>query len=250
VWELYDTTTDWTQAHDLADAEPARLVALQELFVIEAARHQVFPLDDRVTERENPAVAGRLDLHHGRTSIELGPRTGRLTEEAAPNVKNRSHTVTVRLESVEGDDGVLVAQGGRFGGWSLYCLDGRPSYAYNLHGRDLTTVRADRALSGGAHEVRMRFDYAGGPPGGAARVTLAVDGEEVGAGDLPATTAYYFAFDETCNVGMDRGTPVTDDYPPVHNAYQGIIHSVRFDLAPETALGPADQARLNRMLND
>ena len=87
VWELYDTTTDWTQAHDLAAELPERLAELQELFATEAARHQVFPLDDRVTERENPAVAGRLDLHHGRTSITLGPRAGRLTEEAAPNIE-------------------------------------------------------------------------------------------------------------------------------------------------------------------
>jgi hypothetical protein len=250
VWELYDTTTDWTQAHDLADADPERLAALRELFVIEAGRHQVFPLDDRVTERENPAVAGRLDLHHGRTSIELGPHTGRLTEEAAPNVKNRSHTVTVRLEATEGDDGVLVAQGGRFGGWSLYCLDGRPAYAYNLHGRDLTTVRAERVLGTGRHEVRVRFDYAGGPPGDAARITLVVDGEQVGTGELPATTAFYFAFDETLNVGVDRGSPVTDDYPARHNAFQGTVHAVRFDLDPQSQLGAEARARLTRMVND
>lgn len=250
VWELYDTTTDWTQAHDLADAQPSRLATLKELFVIEAARHQVFPLDDRVTERENPAVAGRLDLHHGRTSIELGPRTGRLTEEAAPNLKNRSHTITVRLDTAAGDDGVLVAQGGRFGGWSLYCLDGRPTYAYNLYGRDLTTVRADRALTSGRHEVRMRFDYAGGPPGDAAWITLTVDGHEVGTGRLAATTAYYFAFDETLNVGVDRGSPVTDDYPALRNAFSGTVHAVRFDLDPGSELDPEAMARLARMVND
>jgi arylsulfatase len=165
-------------------------------------------------------------------------------------VKNRSHTITVRLEATGADDGVLVAQGGRFGGWSLYCLDGRPTYAYNRHGRDLTTVRSDRALTTGAHEVRMRFDYAGGPPGDAARVTLTVDGEAVGAGDLPATTAFYFAFDETLNVGVDRGSPVTDDYPAVRNAFTGTVHGVRFDLDPGSGLEPEDRARLTRMTND
>jgi arylsulfatase A-like enzyme len=250
VWELYDTRTDWSQAHDLAAEQPDRLRELRELFVIEAGRHQVFPLDDRVTERENPAVAGRLDLHHGRTSIELGPRIGRLTEEAAPNVKNRSHTVTVRLEAVGGDNGVLVAQGGRFGGWSLYCLDGRPSYAYNCYGRDLTTVRADRALSAGPHEVGVRFDYAGGPPGDAAHVTLLVDGDEVGVGDIPATTAYYFAFDETCNVGVDRGTPVTDEYPAVHNRFEGAVLGVRFDLGPVAEPGPEARRRMTTLVND
>jgi arylsulfatase len=250
VWELYDTTTDWTQAHDLAAEQPERLRELQELFVVEAARHQVFPLDDRVTERENPAVAGRLDLHQGRTSIELGPRAGRLTEEAAPNVKNRSHTITVRLVGTAGDSGVLVAQGGRFGGWSLYCLDGRPTYAYNCYGRDLTTVRADRALAPGPHEVCMRFDYAGGPPGDAARVTLLVDEDEVASGDIPATTAYYFAFDETCNVGVDRGSPVTDDYPSLHNAFQGEVRGVRFDLGPEKEPGPEVRRRMTCLSND
>jgi arylsulfatase len=145
---------------------------------------------------------------------------------------------------------VLVAQGGRFGGWSLYCLDGRPTYAYNCYGRDLTTVRSDLALTTGPHEVQMRFDYAGGPPGDAARVTLTVDGDDVGAGDLVATTAFYFAFDETLNVGVDRGSPVTDDYPALRNAFRGTVHAVRFDLEPELELDAEATARLNRMVND
>ena len=144
VWELYDTRSDWSQAHDLADEVPEKLRELWEVFVVEASRHQVFPLDDRVTERENPAVAGRLDLHHGRDTILLGPRTGRLTEEAAPNVKNRSHTITVRVTARGEDDGVLVAQGGRFGGWSLYVIDGRPTYAYNTYGRTSPTCAGGR----------------------------------------------------------------------------------------------------------
>jgi arylsulfatase A-like enzyme len=250
VWELYDTSADWSQAHDLAGVQPERLRRLQEVFVLEAGRHQVFPLDDRVTERENPAVAGRRDLHAGRRSIRLGPRTGRLTEEAAPNVKNRSHRVTVRLDASGRDNGVLVAQGGRFGGWSLYCVDGRPAYAYNRYGRDLTSVRASTAMAPGEHEVVMAFEYGGGPPGGDAEVTLSVDGVEVGAGRLPATTAYYFSFDETCNVGVDRGSPVTDDYPPVRNAFESRLHWVRFDLAPEVELGPEVRRRMSTLVND
>jgi len=250
VWELYDTTEDWAQAHDLAAEMPNRLADLRTLFVIEASHYWVFPLDDRVTERENPAIAGRLDLHHGRTSIELGPRAGRLTEEAAPNVKNRSHRVTVRVDATGEDHGVLVAQGGRFGGWSLYCLDGRLSYAYNCYGRDLTTIRAERPLTPGPHEVTMWFEYGGGPPGGAAHVTLSVDRENVASGELPATTAYYFAFDETTNVGVDRGSPVTNDYAPVRNAYTGTIHGVRFDLDPEVELGPEVRRRMTTLIND
>ena len=250
VWELYDTTTDWSQANDLAADMPERVRELREIFVMEASHHRVFPLDDRVTERENPAIAGRLDLHQGRTSISLGARAGRLTEEGAPNVKNRTHVITVRLDAVGEDQGVLVAQGGRFGGWSLYCVDGRPAYAYNCYGRDLTTVRSQSPLAPGAREVSVRFDYAGGPPGDAAHVSLRVDGEEVASGQVPATTAYYFAFDETTNVGVDRGSPVTDAYAPVHNAFTGTVHGVRFDLDPEVELGAEVRRRMITLSND
>jgi arylsulfatase A-like enzyme len=250
VWELYDTTADWTQAVDLAAELPERLRRMWEIFTVEASRHQVYPLDDRVTERENPAVAGRLDIHGGRRTIVLGPRTRRLTEEVAPNVKNRSHLITVQLTSSGSDDGVLIAQGGRFGGWSLYVHDGLPTYAYNCYGRDLTHVRAHEKLPPGTHELTMLFEYGGAPPGGDAHITLAVDGDEVGTGEVPATTAYYFAFDETTNVGVDLGSPVTDDYLPGANAFTGRIGSVRFDLAPEVELGPEVRRRVTMLVND
>lgn len=237
VWELYDTTTDWSQARDLAAEQPGRLDELRRLFDAEAGRHQVLPLDDRVTERENPQVAGRYDLHHGRTSITFGPRVGRLSEEAAPNVKNRSHAITARIRNDEGANGVVVAQGGRFGGWSLFCVDGVLAYAYNRFGQDLTTVRAGRPLTAGAHTLVMRFDHDGGPPGSGGGVSLEVDGDEVGSGRVEATTAFYFSFDETFNIGVDRGTPVTDDYAAVHNRFDGEILEVRFDLAPQAASG-------------
>lgn len=242
VWELYDTRRDWSQAEDLAAAEPERLAALRALFDTEAARYQVFPLDDRVTERENPQLAGRRSLHAGRESLVFGPHTGRLTEEAAPNVKNRSHTLTVVVEADPMAEGVLVAQGGRFGGWSLYCDAGVLSYAYNLYGRDLTTVRALRPLPTGTCTLVAELTYAGGPPGGAFDVRLLIDADEVGRGHVPASTAYYFSFDETFNVGVDRGTPVTDDYAPVRNAFTGRIQQVRVDLGPASPL-PAEARR-------
>ncbi|MFL6178006.1 MAG: arylsulfatase, partial [Ornithinibacter sp.] len=250
VWELYDTRTDWTQAHDVAADHPELLASLRALFDAEAEKHQVLPLDDRVTERENPELAGRLDLHAGRTSLSFGPRTGRLTEEAAPNVKNRTHTVAVQA-SVDGPaGGVLVAQGGRFGGWSFYCHEGRLSYAYNCYGRQLTTVRGEAMLEPGEHELVAHVEYDGGPPGDGATVTLLVDGTEVARGHVPQTTAYYFSFDETFNVGVDRGTPVTDDYPPVSNAFTGTIHGVRVDLAPQVPLDGAGRARVSTATAD
>lgn len=239
-WELYDLDQDWAQAHDLADSEPERLRALRAVFDREAAKHHVLPLDGRVTERENPVVAGRLDLHHGRSRIVFGPQVGRLTEESAPNVKNRSHVITVDLEVDVGVNGVLVAQGGRFGGWSLYCVDGVPSYAYNFVGRDVTIVRGNAPMGVGVHELVARFAYDGGSPGSGATVTLVLDGVAVGSGRISETTAYYFSFDETFNVGVDRGTPVVDDYPPVHNRFRGTIRQVRFDLGRVDEPGPPD----------
>jgi arylsulfatase A-like enzyme len=236
VWELYDTTTDWTQAHDLAGEQPGKLRELQELFVAEARKYRVFPLDDRVTERENPQVAGRQDLLAGRTSMTYRPGMGRFTEETTLNTKNRSHrvtaSVTVHDESV---DGVIVAQGGRFGGWSLYCRDGWLCYAYNCYGRDISVVRSTRRLTAGARRLCMEFAFDGGPPGSGADVTLYDGGEAVGSGRLDQTTAYYFSFDETLNIGVDRGTPVVDDYPPVHNAFTDEIAWVRIDQDGDSA---------------
>jgi arylsulfatase len=159
---------------------------------------------------------------------------GRFTEETAPNVKNRSHTITARIAvPAGGADGVLVAQGGRFGGWSLYVVDGYPSYAYNCYGRDLYSVRSTEQLAPGAHEVRVEFHYDGGGLGKGGRVRLVVDGQQIGAGRVEQTAAYYFSFDETLNIGVDRGTPVTDDYLPVHNAFTGTLAEVRIDLGDD-----------------
>lgn len=250
VWELYDHTSgDWSQAHDVAAQHPDKLRQLQELFLQEAARYHVLPLDDRVTERENPDVAGRLDLHLGRSSLSFGPRVGRLTEEAAPNVKNRSHVITADLEVVTGTSGVVAAQGGRFGGWSLYLVNGVPHYAYNFVGRDLTVVRGGKPMVPGRHDLVVRFDYDGGPVGSGADISLEVDGAPVGTGRVPATTAYYFSFDETFNVGVDRGTPVVDDYLPVRNAFEGLIHRVRFDLDEVTDPGTDDGRQVGVMVH-
>ena len=250
-WELYDTSRDWSQARDLAGSMPERLRELQGLFHAEGERYQVFPLDDRVTERENSEFAGRYDVYHGRMSVIFGPNTGRLTEEAAPNVKNRSHAITVDVEvGEEAPTGVLIAQGGRFGGWSFYCHRGRLCYAYNCYGRDLTTIRADRSLEAGRHTLTMDFSYDGGPPGDAAAVRLLSDDTELGIGRIPATTAYYFSFDETFNVGVDRGTPVTDDYAPVRNAFTGSIHQVRIALGPQRPPDKEGRERLSRATYD
>lgn len=238
VWELYDTTTDWTQARDLAAEQPERLRMLQDLFLIEAAKYRVFPLDDRVTERENPTLAGRLDLLGGRTSVTYRGGTRRLIEETTPNVKNRSHTVTAEIETGADADGVLIAQGGRFGGWALYCVAGRACYEYNYFGLDRCTIRSGRPMGPGPHEVRMEFAYDGGVGAGGS-VTLVVDGAKVGEGRIEETIPFYFSFDETLDVGVDLGTPVSEDYPQGDNVFTGTVRTVRIDLDVQSPV-PAD----------
>ncbi|WNZ11704.1 arylsulfatase [Streptomyces sp. 11x1] len=231
VWELYDLGTDWSQAHDLAAEHPQKLRRLQDLFLIEAAKYQVFPLDDRVTERENPAVAGRIDLLGDRTSVTYRAGMRRFTEETTLNVKNRSHSITADVELPEtAAEGVIIAQGGRFGGWSLYFTEGRPAYAYNYFGMSLYTVRGGEPLAPGRHEIRLRFDYDGGGLGKGGTAVLLVDGEKLATGRIELTIPYYFSFDETLDVGVDLSTPVTDDYPVLDNEFTGTIHTVRIDL--------------------
>jgi arylsulfatase A-like enzyme len=248
VWELYDLEHDWSQAEDLADVHPELLRRLQELFVIEAAKHQVFPLDDRVTERENPTVAGRPDLMGSRRSATLRPGMRRITEEVAPNVKNRSHSVRAEVEVLTDVEaaGVIVAQGGRFGGWSIYCREGRPRYVYNYLGLEIYTVRAENRLQPGRHEIRMQFRYDGGGVGRGGDVVLLVDGSEDGAGRVDQTIPYYISFDETLDVGVDLSTPVTDDYPALDNEFTGRVNSVRIDLGEDISTG--DPGRERRVL--
>ncbi|MDQ8702605.1 arylsulfatase [Streptomyces sp. LHD-70] len=231
VWELYDLTTDWSQAHDLAAQHPQKLRRLQDLFLIEAAKHQVFPLDDRVTERENPAVAGRINLLGDRTSVTYRGGMRRFTEETTPNVKNRSHSITADIETPEPDArGVLIAQGGRFGGWTLYVKDGRPAYEYNWFDLHRYRIEAALPLSPGRHEVRLEFGYDGGGLGKGGAVTLTVDGKEQATGRVEQTIPYYFSFDETLNVGVDLGTPVSEEYAVIDNEFTGTVHTVRIDL--------------------
>lgn len=234
VWELYDLDTDWTQAHDLADVHPERLRRLQDLFLIEAAKHQVFPLDSRVTERENPTLAGRLDLLGARRSVTYRPGMRRFTEETSPNVKNRSHSIVADIEVTDtATEGVIIAQGGRFGGWSLYCLEGRICYVYNYLGLNRYKVSAGEPLQAGRHEVRLEFGYDGGGVGLGGDVALLVDGTKTATGRVDQTIPYYFSFDETLDVGVDLSTPVTEDYPAVDNEFTGLLHSVRVDLGGE-----------------
>jgi len=229
IWELY-APEDWTQAHNLAEKEPERLRELQRLFLIEATKYQVLPLDDRRAERFNSDLAGRPTLVHGTSQLLFGGM-GRLSENSVLVVKNKTHAVTADVIVPDGPaDGVIVAQGGAFGGWSLYAKDGRPTYCYNLFGLQRFKVEGESPIPTGEHQVRMEFTYDGGGLGKGGTVSLFLDGQRVGQGRVEATVPMVFSADETTDVGSDSATPVSDDYGPRDSGFTGRIRWVQIDV--------------------
>lgn len=230
VWELYDTSKDWTQAHDLSAELPDKLHELQRLWLMEAVRHGVLPLDDRRVERFNPDLAGRPQVVRGSTQLLHG-EMGRLTEASLINVKNKSHAVTAEVEIPEvGGEGVLVAQGGAFGGWALYLKDGAPAYCHNFLGLQRFKVGSATKVPPGRHQVRMELDYDGGGLGKGGSVRLYVDGAQTGEGRLPATVPLIFSADETADIGRDGASPVSDDYGPAGSVFTGKVSWVQIDV--------------------
>jgi arylsulfatase len=244
-WELYDTTVDWSQANDLSKEMPDKLRELQELFLIEASKYNVFPLDDRRYERFNPAIAGRPDLPRGRTTMTFYPGMTHLMEMTVLNVKNRSHTITAEVEiPEEGTSGVIIAQGGRFAGWSLYVKDGAAKYCHNFLDKEYSYVGGEEKLPTGTVNIRYHFDFDGGQPGAGGTGTLHVNGKGVAEGRISHTVPFIFAADETLDVGVDGAAPVTDDYPEGEaNQFTGKINWVRVDLEEDDVshLEPEEQ---------
>jgi len=231
-WELY-APEDWTQAHDIATEQPDTLRRLQQLFVLEASKYNVFPLDDRRVERFNPDLAGRPTLIRGNSQLLFGGM-GRLTEASVVNIKNKSHAITAQLDVPEsGANGVIVAQGGAFGGWSVYAKDGRPAYCYNLFGVQQFKVYGDTQIPAGEHQVRAEFAYDGGGLAKGGTVTLYLDGNRIGEGRVNGTQPMIFSADETTDVGSDSATPVSDDYSPQNSAFTGRIRWVQIDLGKD-----------------
>ena len=227
VWELYHVSEDFSQAHDLAAQNPEKLAELQALFLREAERYHVLPIDDRSIERLNPALAGRPDVMGGRTSLTVYPGMTGMTENAFLNTKNHSFTITAELDLPRGrTEGVILAQGGRFGGWSLYVTGGKLAFAYNWLARETYTITARRPLPQGHVTVRFEFQYEGGGPGRGGTGILFVGEEEVARGSVAHTQANAFSTDESADVGVDTGTAVTTGYRQRENAFTGTIRQV------------------------
>ena len=232
VWELYDPG-DWSQAHDRAAELPERLAELQALWLEEARRHNVLPLDDRRIERFNAELVGRPELVKGNSQMLFGGM-GRLSENSVLNVKNKSHAVTAEVVVPDGGaQGVIIAQGGAFAGWSLYAKSGKPTYCYNLLGLQQFKIQGDTAIPPGTHQVRMEFAYDGGGLAKGGTVTLFVDGDEVGAGRVEGTVPLVFSADETTDVGSDTASPVSDDYGAGDNVFNGRVEWVQIDLGED-----------------
>src|SRR5260221_5131280 len=232
-WELYDTSKDWSQANDLAKQMPEKLHELQRLWLIEAIRYNVLPRDDRRAERANSDLARRPVLIKGNSQILFGSM-GRLSENSVVNIKNKSHSVTAEIVvPATGAEGVIVAQGGNAGGWSLYAKSGKLKYCYNLFGVHYFYAESSSALPPGDHQVRMEFAYAGGGLGKGGTVSLFVDGKKVGEGKVGATEPMLFSADDGCDVGVDTGAPVSPDYRAHGNQFNGVIKGVQLAIAED-----------------
>lgn len=246
VWELYDGAADWTQARDLAKEYPERLRELQRLFLIEATRYNVLPLDDRTFERVLPGLSGKPRLVPGNRQVLL-PGMQALLEMHIVNCRNRSWALTAQVDVPDGGArGVILNLGGHAGGWSFYFRDGRPTFCYNLFGIERSYIRAPDTVGVGLHQVRSEFAYDGGGLGKGGTVTLFVDGTAVAEGRVERTEPIGFGY-EFSDVGRDSLSTVTPEYPTGDNAFTGRIDWVQIEAGEDGhdhLVDPADVVRV------
>jgi arylsulfatase len=245
-WELYDTRSDFSLANDLAAKDPAKLKQMQDLFMKEGPKYNVLPIDDRLMERINAKSAGRPDLIGDRTSLTLHAGMKGMAENVFLNCKNRSLTITADVEIPQGGaNGVILAQGGRFGGWSLYFKDGKPAYTYNFLGLQRWSVAASQPVPAGKATIRFDFTYDGGGMGKGGLGILFVNDTKVAEGRIERTQPNIFSADETADVGEDDATPVTEEYKAYDNKFTGKIRKVTVDVKPMGAGEKAAASQAN-----
>ncbi len=256
VWELYDARHDFSLVHDLAAKEPKKLKEMQALFMKVASKNHVLPIDDRAAERMNPAIAGRPDLMGGRRSLTVYPGMPGMSENAFLNIKNQSHSITAEIEAPQsGLEGVILAQGGRFGGWAFYVKDGKPAYTYNWLGQKEYTIASNEPLPAGKATLRFDFAYDGGGAGKGGVGALFVDGKKVAEGRIEQTQCCVFSADEGADVGRKEGTPITPDFTTPF-AFTGKLDKVTIALTDKAEderakAGPlTEENRVKRKLAD
>lgn len=233
AWELFDTTKDFSLVNNLAVKHPEKLKELQNLFLEEAEKNFALPLDDRTIERTNAEMVGRPDLMAGRTSLTLAEGMTGMTENVFLNIKNKSKTITAEVEVPEGTQahGTIIAQGGRFGGWSVYVEKGVPAYHYNFLGLQQITVSGKEKLPAGKSTLRVDFRYDGGGIGKGGVASLFLNDRKIGEGRIPRTQAMIFSADETADVGIDLATPVVESIGAEHKSkFTGGIPKVTIEV--------------------
>ena len=245
IWELYDTRTDFSLSNDLSKSNPAKLKEMQALFLAEAAKNSALPIDDRGAERTNAVIAGRPDLMSGRTSLTVYEGMRGMSENVFINNKNRSFTLSAEVETQGNANGVVLAQAGRFGGWSLYVKDGKPVYTYNWLGLKEYSIASTQTLPAGKATIRFEFTYDGGGPGKGGAGKLFVNGQEVGSGRIDQTQANIFSADEGTDVGLDEGTAVSTAYE-IPFKFTGKIQKVTVDLKPQTTADSIEAEKARR----
>jgi arylsulfatase len=239
IWELYDGSKDYSQAHDLSKEMPEKLHELQRLFLIEATKYNVIPLDDRSVERFNADLAGRPQLIKGNTQVFYRGMS-RLSENSVLSVKNKSFSVTAEVvvpeQSPDGKgpaSGTIIAQGGAIGGWSLYAKDGKAKFAYNLFGINTFTTEADEPVPPGKHQVRFEFAYDGGGYAKGGDVSLYYDGNKIGEGRVEATQPFIFSPDEGLDIGNETGTAVAPECDTQSSEFSGEINWVELKVGED-----------------
>ena len=223
-WELYKLDGDFSQFNNVADQYPEKLEEMKILFYGQAEKYNVLPLDNKKVSRMD--VRNRPSMTLGKTEFTYYDNMTRIPEGTAPDFKNKSHSITVEVEIGEGDnDGMLVTQGGRFGGWGLMVIDGKPIYIYNVANLERYEVAGPDKLSPGKHTIRYEFDYDGGGVGKGGTGTLFVDGKQVASNKIDRTMGYRISLDETFDIGADAGEPVSEKYE-VPFDFEGTLNKV------------------------
>jgi len=251
-WELYDVRNDWTQAEDLAAKDPAKLKEMQALFVTEAKKYQVFPLDSTVVTR---LITPKPSITAGRNVFTwTAPLTGTPNGDA-PSILNASYSFKAEVELPQGGgEGMLITQGGRFAGYGFYVLKGKPVFNWNLVGLKWVKWEGPDVLSPGKHTLEFDFKYDGlgmgtlmfnnlSGIGRGGTGVLRVDGKEVATQKMEHTIPFILAWDENLDVGSDTGTPVDDRDYQVPFAFTGKINKITLTI-DRPKLSPEDEKKL------
>ncbi len=239
-WELYHIAEDYSENDDLAKINPDKLRELQELFLVEASKYQVFPLDNSILPR---ILAAKPSYTAGLTEFNYKTPLSGIPNSASPNILAKSFTITADVEVPEGGgEGMIVTNGGRFGGYGLYLLKGRPVFVYNFLAIEKFRWESEQPLAAGKHTIVFDFEYDG--PGMAKGGTgvLSVNGKAVAKKTIPHTIPAILTIDESMDIGSDTRTTIDDDYE-LPFKFTGTLENVNFNLKPMSA---EDEATLNQ----